>query len=195
MYETFCLSFISFFDYFVFGVGGSGIGALVFIYAVPVLLLGLALFYAELQPVDVEFQGGATEEFWESKQTACLAKVFKDVTRHRYGDDAHLDSSLKALGLTVAKGRYPQLKKIIIGKNDEEELEFTMLFVSKDVPYTVWSDPNKLISFDRFFGPDLWSQVYKFSGEKKIAALKLTTGQRPAAAKKEDEVKEAAAAA
>eukprot|EP00959_Pyramimonas_sp_CCMP1952_P360019 7538424-Pyramimonas_sp.AAC.1 len=40
-----------------------------------------------------------------------------------------------------------------------------MTFVSKDVPFTTWSDPAKLISFDRFFGPGIWSSVYKVSGE------------------------------
>ncbi|CAK0797094.1 unnamed protein product, partial [Prorocentrum cordatum] len=130
-----------------------------------VLLLGLALFYAELQPVEVEFRNGATEEFWNEKQTPTMLKVFNDTTRHRYGDDAHLDSSLKALGLTVSKGRYPQMKSIIISKTEDEELEFTMTFVSKDVPFTTWSDPAKLISFDRFFGPGIWSSVYKVSGE------------------------------
>jgi len=163
---------------------------LIFIYAVPILLLGAALFYAELQPVEAEYVDGTTEEFWESKKTDTLAKVLNDVTRHRYGDDAHLDSSLKALGLTAKGGRYPQLQKIMLKKNDDEELEFTMLFKSKDVPYTVWSDPSKLISFDRFFGPGIWSEVYKYSGEKKIAALKLTTGTRPAGKENEKKGKE-----
>jgi hypothetical protein len=174
------LVIFSFGDYFITGVGGqgTGIGAIVFIYAVPVLLLGAALVYAELQPVEAEFK--TDEKFWEGKATPTLLKVFNDVTRHRYGDDAHLDTSLKALGLTVSRGRYPKLLKIVIDKSEDEELEFTLLFESKDVPYTTWSDPQKLISFDRFFGPGIWAEVSKYSGEKKIAALKLTTGARPA---------------
>jgi len=168
----------SFVDYFAFGTGGGfGIGGLTFIYAVPVLLLGAALSYAELAPVEVETEPDAKGLF-EAKATPTLQKILKDVTRHRYGDDAHLDSSLKALGLTGA-GRYPQLKKVILSKSPEDELEFTMLFQSKDVPFTTWADPMKTVACDRFFGPGIWSSVSKFSSEKRIAALKLTTGTRP----------------
>jgi len=168
----------SFADYFIFGTGGgSGIGGLTFIYAVPVLLLGAALSYAELAPVAVETKPDAKGLF-DQKATPTLQKIVSDVTRHRYGDDAHLDSSLKALGLTGA-GRFPQLKKCIVSKADDGELEFTMLFESKDVPFTTWSDPLKKVACDRFFGPGVWSDIYKFSSQKKIAALKLTTGARP----------------
>lgn len=166
-------------DYAFFGQsGGSGIGAVLLIYSVPVFLLGLALQYAQLDPVPVEVLPGA-DGLFESKATETLRKVKKDVTRHRYGDDAHLDTSLKALGLT-GKGRYPQLKAIYEGKSPDGELEFTMHFESKDVPYTTWSNPMIIKACDRFFGPSIWSEVSKVSSEKKVAALKLTTGARPA---------------
>jgi len=172
----------SFADYFVFGTaGGSGIGGLTFIYAVPVILLGAALSYAELSPVDVETEPGA-EGLYDKLATPTMQKIVSDVTRHRYGDDAHLDSSLKALGLTAAAGRYPQLKKVVLSKAESGELEFTMLFESKDVPFTTWSDPMKIVACDRFFGPGIWTEVTKYSSEKRIAALKLTTGAKPGAA-------------
>lgn len=175
----FLLLLVTFADYFFFGAGGgSGIGALLLIYSVPVFLLGLALQYAQLDPVPVDVEAGAAGVF-EKKATDTLRKVKADVTRHRYGDDAHLDTSLKALGLT-GKGRYPQLKQIIEGVTPEGELEFTMQFESKDVPYTTWSNPMIIKACDRFFGPGLWCEVSKVSSKKKIAALKLTTGQRPA---------------
>jgi len=173
------LILFSFGDYFIFGQGGgSGVGGLLFIYAVPIILLGSALQYAELQPVEVETKPGA-EGLFDSKSTATLQKIVTDVTRHRYGDDAHLDSSLKALGLVV-KGRYPKLKKIICQKAEESgELEFIMCFESKDLPFTTWRDPMKIVACDRFFGPGVWSKIYKFDGEKRIAALQLTTGTKP----------------
>jgi len=173
------LTVFSFADYFVLGTGGGfGIGGLTFIYAVPVLLLGAALSYAELAPVEVETKPEA-EGLFDQKATPTLRKIVKDVTRHRYGDDAHLDSSLKALGLTSAAGRYPQLKKVVLTRSADGELEFTMLFVSKDVPFTTWRDPMKIVAADRFFGPGVWSQVSKYSSQERIAALKLTTGTRP----------------
>lgn len=164
-------------DYFYFGVGGSGIGGLVFIYAVPAFLLGAALAYAELLPVEVETAAGA-EGLFDKLATSTLKKIKSDVTRHRYGDDAHLDLSLKALGL-VDKGRYPQLEKIVESKSADGELEFTMLFKSKEVPFTYWNSPEKKKAFDRFFGPGLWSQVWKYDAANRVAALRLTTGVRP----------------
>lgn len=170
----------SFADYFIFGAGGgSGIGGLTFIYAIPVLLLGAALSYAELAPVEVETAPDA-QGLFEKKATPTLEQIMSDVTRHRYGDDAHLDSSLKALGLT-GSGRYPQLKKVIVSKSSDGELEYTMLFESKDVPFTTWNDPMKKVACDRFFGPGVWSDIFKFSSKKRIAALRLTTGTRPQA--------------
>lgn len=159
------------------GGGGSGIGALLLIYSVPVFLLGLALLYAQLDPVPVEVKPGA-EGVFEKKATATLLKVKSDVTRHRYGDDAHLDTSLKALGLT-GKGRYPQLRQIYEDVTPEGELEFIMHFESRDVPFTTWSSPIILKACDRFFGPGIWSEVKKVSSKKKVAELKLTTGLRP----------------
>lgn len=173
------LTVVSFGDYFVYGAGGgAGIGGLTFIYAVPVFLLGAALQYAELLPVEVETKPGA-EGLFDQKATKVLKGIIKDVTRHRYGDDAHLDSSLKALGLVASNGKYPQMRKIIVDKSADGELEFTMVFESKDVPFTTWGDPMKTRACDRFFSPGVWSEIYKYDAEKKMAALKLTTGTRP----------------
>ncbi|CAE8607074.1 unnamed protein product, partial [Polarella glacialis] len=93
-------------------------------------------------------------------------------------DDAHLDSSLKALGLT-GPGRYPQLQKVIESMSVDGELELNLLFESKDVPFTTWSDPQKIVACDRFFGPGVWSEISKHDGGNRVASLKLTTGARP----------------
>lgn len=188
------LTVFSFFDYFVFGTSGTGIGGLLFIYAIPALLIGLALIYTELKPVEVETDPDAVGLF-DEKATRTLLKVKRDVTRYRYGDDAHLDNSLKALGLTAPVGsagkRYPDLTNIIESRSPDGELEFKLLFDSKCLPFTVWSDPAKLATFDRFFGPGVWAEVIKHDPEKRIAMLKLTTGPRPSdKAIKPTEIKE-----
>lgn len=178
----FVLVVVSFGDYFIFGTkgGGGGIGGLTFIYAVPVLLLGAALQYAELQPVEVETDSDAIGLF-EEKATTTMKKVKSDVTRHRYGDDAHLDSSLKALGLVGSGGRYPKMLKIIESKAPNGEFAFRMLFESKDLPFTIWSDPMTITACDRFFGPGIWTEILKYDAGKRIAELKLTTGAKPSA--------------
>jgi len=170
---------LSGYDYLSGASGLGGIGSFIIIYAVPCILIGISLFYAELQPVPVTTSPGA-EGLFDEKATATLKKVKSDVTRHRYGDDAHLDSSLRVLGLAPqGGGKWPKLVNLKEEKGPSGELEFTLYFESKDVPYTRWSEPNKLKSFDRYFGPGVWAQVYKEDAEKRIAALKLTTGTRP----------------
>lgn len=176
------LTVISFSDYFFFAtLGGSGLGGLTFIYAVPLLVIGGALGYTEIPPAEVVVEPDATGLF-DKLATKTLRKIKKDVTRHRYGDNAHLDSSLKALGFAMPAARYPQLQTIIESKSPEGELEFSLLFESKDVPFTAWADPLKIVACDRFFGPGLWAEISKFDSEKRIAKLKLTTGARPSRA-------------
>ncbi|CAN0499640.1 unnamed protein product, partial [Scytosiphon promiscuus] len=41
-----------------------------------------------------------------------LRSVKSDVTRHRYGDEAHLDTTVKFLGLVLPQSDYPQLQYI-----------------------------------------------------------------------------------
>merc|ERR1712146_755757 len=83
----------------------SAESSLGFVYGVPGLLLGLALRYAQLEPCPVETTDQAIAAR-ESLSTETLQKVYKDVTRHRYGDEAHMEEALRALRL-VASGRGP----------------------------------------------------------------------------------------
>lgn len=79
------------------GLNVSGLG---FVYGIPVFLAGAALKYAEIEPVPV-FSTPAGERIYESKKTETIEKIKQDVTRHRYGDEAHLDTTVKKLGLVV----------------------------------------------------------------------------------------------
>ena len=98
----FLLTASSFFGYVMNqdGGGDAALSSLGFVYGIPVFLIGLSLWYAEIPPV-VVVSDAAGDRAWETHGTDTLQKIKKDVTRHRYGDDAHLDSSLDALGLKV----------------------------------------------------------------------------------------------
>ena len=147
----------------------------------PVCLIGAALKYAELEPVPVQATEAA-KALYERKKTDTLDKINEDVTRHRYGDEAHLDSTVKALGLVLPQKDYPQLKLVKYDISPDNELEFTLVWQSYDTPYRMWAEEERITRYDRFFGPGVWAQVEKVDGPQRLVGIKLTTGERPAAA-------------
>ena len=33
-----------------------------------------------------------------------------------------------------------------------------MVSRSRELPFTIWSDPSKIVACDRFFGPGIWTE-------------------------------------
>ena len=164
-------SFIGFFQNE--GGGEGALSSLGFVYGIPVFLIGLSLWYAEIPPVEV-ISSASGDAAWEKLASDTFKKVKQDVTRHRYGDDAHLDSTLEALGLKLPQKKFPKL--ISMTQEDENgELAFTLSFQSLETPYKVWSEPERVQRYSKFFGPDVIASVYKLDAEKRIVALKLVT--------------------
>eukprot|EP00612_Vaucheria_litorea_P008272 CAMPEP_0171479360 /NCGR_PEP_ID=MMETSP0946-20130122/5371_1 /TAXON_ID=109269 /ORGANISM="Vaucheria litorea, Strain CCMP2940" /LENGTH=239 /DNA_ID=CAMNT_0012010261 /DNA_START=153 /DNA_END=869 /DNA_ORIENTATION=- len=171
----------SFTEYFT--NGGAGLSGLGFVYGIPVALIGLALKYAELDPVGVSSTPEASKLF-EEKATETMKKIKKDVTRHRYGDEAHLDSTIKTLGLVLPQSDYPQLVGLKEEIEENGELSFSMIFSSKETPFRMWVDPARIKKYDSFFGPGIKSSVVKVSSEERLVAIKLTTFDPNAATEK-----------
>lgn len=174
----------SFAGYFINQDGGddNAISSLGFVYGIPVFLIGLSLWYAEIPPVKVisDAKGDAA---WDKLKTDTMEKIELDVTRHRYGDDAHLDSTLEALGLKLPQKKFPRMQTII-HEDIDGELGFTMTFQSLETPFKVWSDPDRVKRFDKFFGPGVRSEVLKIDADKRIVGLRLiTTSQNDAISK------------
>lgn len=160
-----------------FGSNGDGDGAvssLGFVYGIPVFLIGLSLWYAELKPVEV-ISSDSGDRAWANKSTDTFQKVKADVTRHRYGDDAHLDSTLESLGLKLQGKKFPKLLSITQEETADGELAMTLAFQSLETPYKLWSDPTKIKKFTTFFGPGVTAEVFKIDTDKRILGLKLTT--------------------
>jgi hypothetical protein len=88
---------------------------------------------------------------------------------------------VQALGLVMPNKEFPQLQYLKQGA-EGGELTFTMVFKSDDTPYRVWVEPERIARYDRFFGPGVWSQVEKVDAQRRLVAIKLTTGERPATA-------------
>ena len=165
----------SFAGYFINQDGGddNGISSLGFVYGIPVFLIGLSLWYAEIPPVMV-ISDPKGDEAWNKLKTDTMEKIEKDVTRHRYGDDAHLDSTLEALGLKLPQKKFPRMQTII-HEDIDGELAWTMTFQSLETPYKVWSDPDRVKRYDKFFGPGVKAEVLKIDADKRIVGLRLVT--------------------
>jgi len=186
------LTTVSFAEYF-FQDGGAGLSSLGFIYGIPLTLIGCSLQYAELGPAGVK-STPATEALFEAKATETMQKIVKDTTRHRYGDEAHLDTTVKALGLVLPQKAYPQLKYIEYAAAPGGELSIMPVFQSLDTPFRIWAEAPRVAKMEVFFGPDVWCEVIKVSGEDKMVGVKITTGPRPEAAPAAAEAAEAVAA-
>jgi len=153
------------------GLNVSGLG---FVYGIPIFLAGAALKYAEINPVPV-FSTDAGAAIFESKATDTIQKIKQDVTRHRYGDEAHLDTTVKKLGLVVPGKDYPQLRELREEAIDGE-LVFTMVWQSMDTPYKMWADERRVKKYETYFGPNVSAEVVKIDAEQRLVGIRLTTG-------------------
>lgn len=158
---------------------GSGLSSLGFIYSLPVLLIGSSLAYAEIQPAGLKATP-SLEALFERKATETMKSISSDVTRHRYGDEAHLDTTVKRLGLVLPNKAYPQLQYIEYQNAEGGELSMMCVWESLDTPFRLWAEPERVKRYDTFFGPDLWCETVKVDGAKKLVGIKMTTGARPA---------------
>jgi hypothetical protein len=161
------------------GDGDGALSSLGFVYGIPVFLIGLSLWYAEIPPVEVVTDEKGQSAF-ENLANDTMQKIKQDVTRHRYGDDAHLDSTLEALGLKLPQKKFPRFQTIVQEETAEGELSFLMIFQSLETPFKVWNDPDRVARYSRFFGPGVEASVEKIDAEKRLVGLRLvTTSKKP----------------
>lgn len=157
------------------GGDGLSISGLGFVYGIPICLAGAALKYAEIEPVPC-LTSSRADAIFEEKSTEIIAKIKQDVTRHRYGDEAHLDTTVRKLGLVVPGKAYPQLRELQQDVTPEGELAFTMVWQSLDTPYKMWADEKRRKKYETFFGPDVGAEVVKIDAAERIVGIRLTTG-------------------
>ena len=136
-----------------------------FFYGIPLLLGGLALKAAELKPVP--FSQPATSEVLtlrEQQATTTQNQIRKDVTRYRYGQKAHLDTSLNYLGLSPTDEERPVLQALY-ETSVEGAYSLVLRFESPLIPLTVWQEKQEKI--EKFFGPGIRVEVTQ-SGEREV---------------------------
>lgn len=134
--------------------------------------------YAELQPVPVSTSTEA-ESARETRATSTQKQIHKDITRHRYGDEGHLQPALSSLGLIPRGEPCPVLQRATERATGDGEYEIEMEFYSVATPYKTWV--QRMDKYDRFFGPGVNCSVRKIDAENRIVGLTVrSTGEAPA---------------
>ena len=143
------LSFIGMTAYFTDSVNLS---VPTFFYGVPIFLIGLALKTSEIPPVSLIDKDGFSSNKYNRPEE--LTNLVKDVTKWRYGIQAHLESSLEALNLWNFDNppRLLELEEI----TKDEKCGLRMHFEINAVPIENWIKKKERI--ERFFAKGLESE-------------------------------------
>lgn len=162
------LTIIGFIAYFS---GNPTLNLIGFFYGIPILLGGLALKAAELKPVP--FTQATTSEVMalRDRATATQNQIRQDVTRYRYGQEAHLDTSLEHLGLSPTDEERPTITGL---RETEIQGNYALIleFESPLIPIDVWE--NKKQKMESFFGPGVKVDVTQGAEDKIDLALIAT---------------------
>lgn len=152
--------------------GTASATSLGFVYGVPILLIGCALKYAELKPIPVSSNPSAQLARGE-RATDVQRKIYSDITRHRYGDEAHLAAVLAALGLVPRGEACPELLEGEESVGEKGEYRLKLTFYSVATPWKEWQ--GKIERYEQFFGPGVKVEVEKIDAEKRLVALTLSS--------------------
>lgn len=148
-----------------------------FFYGIPLLLGGFALKAAELKPAP--FSEPTTPQVLqlrEQKATATQNQIRKDVTRYRYGQEVHLDTSLERLDLCPSDEERP----VLIGLREadvEGEYALVLQFLSPLISLELWLERREKI--ERFFGPGIRVEVTQTQDEYVEVSLITTSSEAP----------------
>ncbi len=128
-----------------------------FFYGVPILLGGLALKAAQLEPTPYSQPTSPDVlALREQQATATQNQVRKDVTRFRYGQEVHLEEALERLGLSPNDDDRPVLSGL-----REEAVDgaycLVLEFDSPLMPLETWQEKHAKI--ERFFGPNVKAAI------------------------------------
>ncbi len=128
-----------------------------FFYGIPVLLGGLALRAAELEPAPYT-QPTSPEvlKLREEQATATQNQVRQDITRYRYGQEAHLDVALQKLGLSPSGQECPELSGLHEAEIDGS-YALILEFASSQLPFSTWIE--KKAKIEAFFGPNVRAEL------------------------------------
>ena len=144
-------------------------------YGIPILLGGLALKSSELPPPQELTPANQFKSEREDPVNADLKRLRGDVLRWRYGQKAHLESSLEALKLWDEESP-PQLLSVA-ETNEQGRYGLELTFNCGAVPINRWQDQSERLG--RFFGPGLCAQVDPLQREQLRLTLRTTSTPHP----------------
>lgn len=142
--------------FYAYAVGMNTLNLAGFFYGIPLLLGGLALKAAELKPIPYTAETSPEIKELRSQATPTQEQLRKDVTRYRYGQEAHLDESLSKLGLSPTDEDRP----ILVGIQEQSrEGAYTLLmeFYSPFFSLEQWEERQEKI--EKFFGPNIKAEI------------------------------------
>lgn len=151
--------------FIAYATGNSTLNLAGFFYGIPLVLGGLALKAAELKPIPFsEPTSSEVLNLRSSQATETQKQIIKDVTRYRYGQEAHLDEALKKVGLRPTDEERPVLKSL---RETSIEGAYTLIleFASPLIALETWQTKQEKI--ERFFGPGIRVEI-KQVGQDKI---------------------------
>jgi hypothetical protein len=138
-------------------------------YGIPIFLGGLAFKITELKPVPFSQATSPDVLALRNQQaTPTQQQVRKDVTRYRYGQEAHLDEALQRLGLSPTDEERP----ILIGLREVAIDGFYALVLEFDsplIPFSVWQEKQEKLA--KFFGPGIRAEVTQLEENRVDVAL------------------------
>jgi hypothetical protein len=144
-----------------------------FFYGIPVLLGGFALKAAELKPTPINPPTSPEVIALRNEQaTDTQNQVRKDVTRYRYGQEAHLDVALDRLGLSPTDEERPILQSL---REESVDGAYALIlsFDSPLIEFKIWQQKQQ--KFETFFGPGIRAQVTQRDDDQVDLAL-IATG-------------------
>jgi Protein of unknown function (DUF2854) len=140
----------------------------------PMLLGGLALRSAEMAPVPLTPPTPYEVSLLRDQQaTPTQVQILREITRFRYGQEAHLDVALQRLGLHNPEEdvEFPLLKGV--AETDVDGAYALVLdFRAVEFPIEVWQE--KQAQVEKFFGPDIRVTIEELP-KKRVAVSLIST--------------------
>lgn len=142
-------------------------------YGFPLVIIGMALKYAELKPAPCVTYSHA-QALREKCATPILKQVRSDVTRYRYGDEQHLDEALKRIfqygqGGGISRRSAPILQMIREEVTEDGKYCLVLVFEAKALQLSDFEKRQE--KFASFFGPGISAEIVK--GGKNLYEVRL----------------------